>query len=318
MEQLSVTLFLKSGLADPILGDTLFGQLCWAIRNRYGNERLESILEGYTSGSPFAVVSDALPEGYLPLPVMPLGWSTLAPGVELKELKKRRWVHVDKAAATPVREWIHHATANFDGIRKDRVHPQPHNSINRATGTTGVGDFAPYTQPVLWKDPAQRLTVIALHDPERISEDELVQVIRDVGQTGYGRDASIGMGKFDLGDVSQSGFPDQDQSNSSLTLAPCAPQGLGFDSSTSFYNPFTRFGRHGDAAVHLGHPFKAPILLAEKGALFSDGEGFQWGGQGFIGQGLGGGGKISHAISETVHQGYAPVVRVRLERDKER
>jgi CRISPR-associated protein Csm4 len=45
------------------LGDTLFGQLCWAVRNRHGEERLDTLLDGYTQGQPFAVVSDAFPAG---------------------------------------------------------------------------------------------------------------------------------------------------------------------------------------------------------------------------------------------------------------
>jgi CRISPR-associated protein Csm4 len=33
---------------------------------------------------------------------------------------------------------------------------------------------------------------------------------------------------------------------------------------------------------------------------------------GFVGQGLGGDGRLSRAIAETVHQGYAPVVGISL------
>jgi CRISPR-associated protein Csm4 len=108
-------------------------------------------------------------------------------------------------------------------------------------------------------------------------------------------------------------WPRPTDANAYLTLAPCAPQGQGFDPERSFYQTFTRFGRHGDIGVHLGNPFKTPVLLAQTGAVFSPcpaGEGP--GVRAFIGQGLGGNGLLSKAIQETVHQGYAPVVGIRL------
>ncbi len=43
MDSYQITLSLQSAFATPLKGDTLFGQLCWAIRNRLGEERLESM-----------------------------------------------------------------------------------------------------------------------------------------------------------------------------------------------------------------------------------------------------------------------------------
>jgi CRISPR-associated protein Csm4 len=61
----------RSAFGTPLLGDTLFGQLCWAIRNRQGEARLTALLEAYTDGHPFLVVSDAMPAGYVPRPSLP-------------------------------------------------------------------------------------------------------------------------------------------------------------------------------------------------------------------------------------------------------
>lgn len=61
----------KSAFGTPLKGDTLFGQLCWAIHNRFGNARLIELLVDYTKGKPFVVTSDALPAGYFPRPVLP-------------------------------------------------------------------------------------------------------------------------------------------------------------------------------------------------------------------------------------------------------
>ena len=92
-------------------------------------------------------------------------------------------------------------------------------------------------------------------------------------------------------------------------MAPCAPQGLGFISERSFYDVVTRFGRHGDVAALKGMPFKNPVLLADTGALLSH-ENPQT--TDFTGQGVGGEGKLSKTIVDTVFQGYAPAIPVHL------
>ena len=68
MDNYQVTLQPRSAFGTPLAGDTLFGQLCWAIRERFGEARLTSLLEGYTEANPFLVVSDAFPAGWVPRP----------------------------------------------------------------------------------------------------------------------------------------------------------------------------------------------------------------------------------------------------------
>lgn len=56
MTALRFTIRPKAPFGSPLLGETLFGQLCWAILRLYGKERLEALLDGYCEGRPFAVV----------------------------------------------------------------------------------------------------------------------------------------------------------------------------------------------------------------------------------------------------------------------
>lgn len=317
-QTLSIGISLRSALGSEILGDTLFGQLCWSLRNRFGDEHLGQLLQGYSQGNPFAVLSDALPLGYLPLPQLPLDRYQAVDAEELKTVKKRQWISTEHIH-NPLSQWLSHAIvdpAESNTGRKSRVEPQPHNSISRSTGTTGKGAFAPYTQPVLWCDPEQKLRIYLLYDPQRVDEKTMVEALRSVGLTGYGRDSSIGLGKFDIESVTAVELHQSSNSNASLALAPCAPQGLGFDTENSFYTPFTRFGRHGGSAVHQGHPFKTPMMLTRRGALFADGIQSNQEHSRFVGQGIGGAGQLSRVVPETVHQGYAPVIRVRLEREE--
>ncbi len=308
MHQIILTLRPHTPFGSMPKGDTFFGQLCWAIRHRYGEQRLQALLEDYTTGRPFAVVSDGLPAGHLPLPELPLHQYDPLPDADRKVAKKRRWLR-RKDFERPLHTWLQHARTPAE-LAMTTTRPQPHNTISRATGTTGTGVFAPYQLEQIWFEPDARLDLYITYDAQRLSANELTELVEQIGSFGYGRDATTGLGKFSIEKTDTTPWPAHDHANALLTLAPCAPQGLALNERHCFYQTFVRFGRHGDQGVHTGKPFKAPLLLADTGALLSpsaipDAS--------FIGQGLGGDGSLSRAIPETVHQGYAPVISVRLE-----
>lgn len=324
MKTYRITLKPLSAFAAPLKGDTLFGQLCWAISNRFGEAQLNDCLEGYTNGQPFAVVSDVFPEGYLPLPKLPSSFYQIPEGQDRKAVKKLSWLPEAKLQQ-PVKEWLGHAV-NAKTIAAEYVvktkntethyyslsenHPHPHNTINRQTNTTGENGFAPYSVEQEWFIPGLRWTIYILLDTDKLSKENCQQCLKDIGLFGYGKDASIGMGKFEIIDFQEKVLPAQDNANACLTLAPCAPQGLGFEGNRSFYQLFTRFGRHGDIAVHQeGKPFKNPVLLAQTAAVISTHQPKS----GFIGQGIGGNGELSKTLKATVHQGYAPVIAINVD-----
>lgn len=312
MQTYRLTLRPLSALGTPLAGDTLLGQLCWTLRHQMGNAALTQLLEGYTQGHPFAVVSDALPSGHLPLPSLPSGIWKASADIDRKVLKKKRWVPLSSLADS-LSAWQQNAVADGD-LGQAVVLAQPHNTINRQTGTTGTGMFAPYTMGQTWLPPGTLLDLVVVLDEARLSLAQMQNAFAYMGQHGYGRDASIGLGKFVLeGDATPVTWlqPSSGAPNAWLTLGPCAPQGLGFCPVRSHWHSLTRFGRHGDVAVQTGQPFKRPVLLAKSGSVF-------WPEQidvrcTFIGQGLGGqDAPISLAMPETIHQGYAPVVPIHL------
>ncbi|MEW5977191.1 MAG: CRISPR-associated protein Csm7 [Acidobacteriota bacterium] len=324
MLTLKATIVPLSAFGTLPKGDTLFGQLCWAVRNHFTEDRLRQLLKGYTAGNPFAVVSDALPAGHLPRPVLPGHWFAPVAGGDRKVVKKLVWLPEERFAE-PLETWLHHCRqeGNVPGDPpRPRLAPQPHNAINRRTGTTGEG-FAPYAMTQYWYDQwdserergsRARLDIYVALDEERLDQPRLGHLLSTIGEVGFGRDASIGLGKFQVETLTQVSLPTQPEANAWLTLAPCAPLGPELDSHRSFYQVFTRFGRHGDIAVQTGKPFKTPVLLAQTAAALVP---KQYQRRVFVGQGLGGGGSLSKAIPETVHQGYAPVVGIRLPVQKE-
>ena len=308
MKEYRIELTPLSAFGSLLSGDTLFGQMCWAIANRYGEERLRELLVDYST-HPFAVCSDGFPNGYLPRPSLPIRYFTPQEGDDRKVIKKKRWIP-KKDTSKPLSQWLHNAKSDKDLVGENGNQQQPHNSINRLTGTTGGDMFAPYHQPQTWYQSDTRLDIYLLLDEMRLLLAEIKTIFIDIGTFGYGRDASIGLGKFECTNFSEWNFPLPEEANACMTLAPCAPQGLGLDNDRSYYNVFTRFGRHGDVAAHKQHgPFKAPVLLADTAAVFSP---MPLIGQRYLGQALGGNGELSRTIPATVHQGYAPYIPVHL------
>lgn len=302
MQTLTLTLRPLSAFVPLPLGDTLFGQVCWLLRDGMGEGKLTELLNGYTTGKPFVVVSDALPHGYVPRPNVPLYFFQPIDDADRKAVKKQAWLPLD-ALNKPFADWLSVCEAK-DFIEE---HLQQHNSISRLTGTTGDG-FAPYALDQHWYKSDTLLDVHIVFDESQLTAEILKQLFEQMGNVGFGRDASIGLGKFEVAKVESKALPAAQNANAVLTLAPSVPQGLDFEATNSYYQLFTRFGRHGGQAVQAGKPFKTPVLLAKTGAVFSS---TQFNAETkFVGQGLGGNGQLSKQIPETVQQGYAPVIPI--------
>ena len=306
------TLALHTPLGTPLAGDTLFGQICWALREAAGEAELSHRLDGYTQGHPWLVVSDGFPAGYLPRPTLPQHFA--APTDDPKQrkaAKRQRWLAAARsgeALAAQIAGAVDDATAYGKAPQHGM---QAHNTLNRLTGSTGEGAFAPYSVPQTCHAAGQHIDLYLVLDSERVAAAEAASLLAAVGSSGFGRDASTGLGKFTLENIEPTAFAMPAGVNAWWTLAPCAPQGLGFDGRKSYWRVLTRFGRHGNALAIAGQPFKTPVLLAASGAVLVPASGFA--ARAFIGQGLGGAGRLSKAEAATVQQGYSPVAPLALE-----
>lgn len=308
MQKLLITIEPKSYFATAPKGDTLFGQLCWMLRNAKGEDFLTQALSGYVEGEPFMVLSDAMPSGFVPRPNLPMElFDICEENSDRKAIKKIKWIP-SEYLQTPVADWLkHHSEKLKPQVWKSTT--TTHNSIDRRTSTTGNG-FAPYAVEQQWPEDGARLDIHLLFNSEKIDRETIISAVIDMGSFGFGKDAAIGAGKFTISSISDDIMQKQPDANAMLTLAPSAPQMQGFDNDKSFYTLFHRFGRHGGWAVQTGKVYKNPLLLADSGAVFYCHNSSE---RVFAGQGIGGNGKLSKAIPETVHQGYAPVIPVKIE-----
>ena len=122
---------------------------------------------------------------------------------------------------------------------------------------------------------------------------------------GYGKKASIGKGRFEVGEFCEIESFFNEHSNAFMTLGPSSLENF----SEIYYEPFTRFGKHG-ASLASDKPFKSPVLLAQSGALIvpNDDEKTKIQKAAYIGKGIKG--HSSH--EESVQQGYAIVVGTKV------
>jgi CRISPR-associated protein Csm4 len=317
MERLVFTLTPKTAFATPLAGDTLFGQSCWALRHCFGAKKLTELLAGYTEYKPFMVIADVMPQGFLPRPALPGELLGFENDTQLRKLQKaKKWLP-ESVLTKPLHNWAQAALTESEMLKTLDLtghycltEAQDHNSLNRQTGTTGKGEgFAPFQRQTFWYHPGIKLSLMVELDTDRLSIAEVLEALSWIGLHGYGKEASCGLGKFEIELASEQSKPAAtEHPNAWLTLAPCAPQGLAWHPARCYYQVLTRFGRHGDSAVHQsGGVFKNPVLMAATGAVLTPKDASL--AQGFTGQGISG---VSKTITATVHQGYAPVYPVEM------
>ena len=289
MQLYKVVLTPKSRFSTRLKGDTLFGHLCWAIVYLQGRERLVTLLKEYDR-KPFAVVSDAFPSGYLPKPTMPsifLGEKS----DEKKENRKKIWIK-----PRDFRDGMFtKAVTEKDAGIQDHSDSVIHNSINyRNSRTDDSGVFAPYGEV---EYSFGERDIYVLLDETKMSKDEIVELITLIGESGYGRDASIGKGRFEIQSVEPSDL--QDEGRYFMALSPFTPEGT--DARELYYEPFTRFGRFGGDRARK-NAFKKPLLLADTGSVLFYESPYN---PVYVGKSIRG---VSERYPDAVHQGYSIVL----------
>ncbi len=335
-----------NGFGTPLKGDTIFGHFCWQVaydRTLLGRS-LEELLAVYQV-RPFAVFSSAFPkycEGtrylYLfkkpPLPfekVFTLPASREEAFQKKKEYKAKKWMLFKEGERLPpfremgdrlmnekellgrIRKLLSPEGARLLKERKNltifKKALHPHNTINRLTGTTGEGEFAPFGVDEEFILPDTELALFVGIDEGLVSIEGIRKGLERIGETGFGRDQSTGLGRFELGEDTEVSLLEMgsEEPDGCYTLSPCVPEKGAY--KDMFFATFVRFGRHGDILARSSNPFKNPVIMADEGAVFipKDRSIFQ---KPYIGRAITG---LSKAEPNTVTQGYSLYIPVRLE-----
>jgi len=283
-----------STFSTPIKGDTFFGHLCWSIVYKYGEERLKELLSNYKKAKPFLVVSDAFPVGYFPKPKVPSEF--------LKENSEKKKENIKKIWL----KWEDLKEGNFDKAKNDKeVNKEKRvvtirNSINYETFTTDSGTFSPYAVEEYY---FSKKNIYFLIDEDQLSLSELKEILYLLTDLGYGKDSNIGKGRFSINNFQACKF--DFKTTTYLALSPFVLNDeIKRNIEDIFYEPFTRFGKHGGERVFF-NPFKKPITMMNSGSvvIFSDNKPRK-----YIGKAIT---NLSTSFDDTVHQGYSILLPIK-------
>lgn len=330
----------ESSFSTPLKGDTLFGRVCWEAV--YDSKLLEikfsEAIDLYPK-EPFAVFSSAFPvlpwksNKYLfPMPVVPGEYlsvkneslNRLEKKLKAKEISSKKWMVLDDSFVADfcseeifftdkeLKEefFSDHETAKIlESTKRTR------NSIDRRTNTTGGSNFAPFSFSVYDYNPEIELALFVLIDEKKTSIEKISKALKNIGETGFGKDASIGMGRFLVKETRDISIPALEEDDGIFTLAPHVFDEQLF--SNEFYKPFVRFGKHGGALALSGNPFKKPVMMADECAVLMNRISGKTIEKPFIGKAVTGISKsdkspASQSVKEkTVHQGYSPYLPIK-------
>ncbi len=290
MNLYKVTITPTSDFATTLRGDTLFGQMCWAIFYKFGKERLEILLNSYRENRPFLVVSDGFPSKFLPKPKMPSKFLN-EKSEDKKQNRKKLWLSLEELLNAKYCQAKRDNEINNIDSRIANIH----NAINYKTFHTGDG-FDPY---IIESNILSQREVYFLLDESQLTINEFKEIFELLSDMGYGKKITIGKGRFEYKEEDIVPIEIDNISKTFMTLSPFSPKGL--ECKNIYYEPFTRFGKFG-AIRATQNAFKKPILLADVASVIVFKEEKD---RKYIGRAISG---ISDTHKDTVHQGYSIVL----------
>ena len=116
---------------------------------------------------------------------------------------------------------------------------------------------------------------------------------------GYGKDSSIGKGRFTFSSFEEVSI--EHNSHTFMVISPFSPHDL--ECKSIYYEPFTRFGKHG-AELANKNAFKKPLLLADTAAVVQFKSSQE---RLYIGKAI----KGHSSFQDTVHQGYSITIPIK-------
>jgi CRISPR-associated protein Csm4 len=253
---------------------------------------LEEFLEVYRGAEPPLLVSNGLPLGYLPKPVIPPVTQQEIDSVVNKEkddrikashkitiikkldiIPKEIWALFKRRPITPSALFSEMYTryksiAEFEKGR-ETVSVQ-HNTMDRIKGTARRGGL--YAQEETFFDPSLASFEIYLRT-NYFSRSELYRIIEYMSIEGFGRDSSTGKGHFDFTLNEGIDLPEVENPNAFMTLSSYVPTVK--DPVRGFYNVVHKYGKLGGlyakgVADVYGNPFKVPLIMLAAGSTFFD------------------------------------------------
>lgn len=289
-----IYLYPETGFNTELRSDTLWGIICWGIRNVYGIEDFEKFLGSYFSGNPDLIISSAFPMVqrkdsttlFLPKPSFrtkpyfdPSGMFTRREIINKsaldKENKKKPYIELGDFIKI-----IHGETEIEEALANSRppgLKPFSftHNTIDRIKGATlqkdNMGQLFHMDEYYFAASPDDELTYGLFFLADGPGIDLLEGAMRWLGHTGLGGDRNIGKGKFKF-NISDFQLTQPEGANAFVTLSLYHPsqeaKELDKFKGSSFFNYMLEERRGYYGAPRPGMYIKPPVLMFKEGSVF--------------------------------------------------
>lgn len=247
MQLLTFKIIPKSSFATVPTGDVIFGQIL-----AYLFLENDTAFANYLDEKPKLIVSDMMPLGYVYRPNLPLEcFKPLGEKeVDKKAIRKAKYIKLEELQQGNLSK-----CEKVDFFQNEIV---VKNSINRATFTTDGDNFAPYSlnefnfTKELWIFIMVKDTI----------KNKIVATLEQIGKYGFGKEANIGKGVFDIEQINTS-IKDID-TNYYMSISPVILQNQSYQNI--WYESYTKFGKFGLDKAN-DNAFKKPTLLAKSATV---------------------------------------------------
>jgi CRISPR-associated protein Csm4 len=265
MQNLKISINFESPVGSELQSDTIFGQFAWEFRYIYTEEKLKEVLADF-SDKPFIVFSDGFEKDAIPMPfVKPENPKKIKEKfgndyyLRMKEIKKARYIKIG--------DWLN-GKVNLFSLERFIVNKPAYksslnikNSVNRISNTTEQGLYS-----TVEKFFQSDVDIYIKYDDEKIKKEQIEEVFKSIGQFGFGRDKSVGKGRFRVIGLYENPeiLENKKGRQTFISLSSGVPCD---DCSVLFGKTFTKFGKHGGDLI-FGNPFKNPAVLFKSGSVF--------------------------------------------------
>ena len=268
----------RSTYRTDLRSDTLFGCLCWAIREVFSEAELEALLGRFAGGDPPFRISSAFPfrdgeDGrahFYPRPlVAPADLGTpknATDATRQKRFRKNRWVSetaFQKSADGTWNEVDYYAWGDWENNGPRLVSAEvQHNAIDRLSGgTTPSGTLYSLTEHA-----APDGGLFFLVDGETNVVEGALGFLQHLG---FGGDSSLGKGRFDISVADAGPLGARDGGDGILTLSLYAPRPDEIDAiRNGWYDLVIRKGKVGGPFLRVEDFWKRSVTMLAEGSTF--------------------------------------------------
>ena len=261
--------------------DTLFGCVCWAIREVFSEARLEGLLKQFASGDPPFQLSSTFPfrdntsagrTHFYPRPMLVPAEFEIPKGVDeaeqQKNFRKVKWVTEETlgkftSGAWNEADYYASGTWNAEGPKEMTFEVQ-HNTIDRLSGgTTPSGNLYSLTEYAISNGG-----LFFLLDGDT---DVVESAFGFLEHFGIGGDSSLGKGRFEI-EVTDADLPATPEgADRFMTLSLYAPRESEMDtvrSDGAWYNLTVRKGKVGGPFLRVTDFWKKSLTMLAEGSTF--------------------------------------------------